>query len=71
MSNKEIRETANLSEDAKDLLDKAAQRLSISARSYVRTVRVARTIADLENEDGILNRHVAEALQYRYQSQDY
>lgn len=71
MTNKEIREIANLSEDAKKLLDEASARLNISARSYIRTAKVARTIADLENQEKILSNHVAEALQYRYQSQDY
>lgn len=68
MSNKEVRELAKLSQAAKDLLDTAAVKLSISARSYVRSAKVARTIADLANEETILPQHVSEALQYRQQS---
>jgi len=68
MSNKEVRELAKLSEAAKALLDTAAAKLSISARSYVRTAKVARTIADLANESTILPQHVSEALQYRQQN---
>lgn len=67
MSNKEIRQLANLSASAKDLLDTAAAKLDISARSYVRAVKVARTIADLDGSPSILPVHISEALQYRPQ----
>jgi magnesium chelatase family protein len=65
MTNKDIRELANLSPAAKEFLDKAASKLDVSARAYVRTVKVARTIADLSNEASISPQHVSEALQYR------
>lgn len=67
MSNKEIRELAMLTDPSKDLLDVAAKKLGISARSYIRTARVARTIADLEGSESIDTQHVSEALQYRQQ----
>lgn len=69
MTNKEIREIASLSQTAKELLDAAAAKLAISARAYVRTVKVARTIADLAQSESIESEHISEALQYRHQPQ--
>jgi magnesium chelatase family protein len=47
------------------LLAKAAESLRLTARGYVRVLRVARTAADLEGVDGVRRRHVAEALSFR------
>src|SRR5206468_11565376 len=51
--------------DARELLATAAERLHLSARGFHRVLRVARTIADLDDDDVARTRHVAEALQFR------
>lgn len=66
LPSKNIADTTNLSDAATDLLNQATDRLKLSARSYFKLIKVARTIADLENSDEILTAHMAEALQYRH-----
>lgn len=65
MSNADIKLVSNISEDATTLLTEAAQKLQISARSYMKTVKLARTIADIEQNTNIEVPHITEALQYR------
>lgn len=65
MKNKDIREFCKLNEQSIDLLRQAVTHLHLSARSYHRILKLARTIADLEAQDAIHTEHVAEALQYR------
>lgn len=65
LSNNDIKKYAPLSEEAKSLLLKAADRLKLSARSYFKVIKIARTIADLAGEKDILTTHISEALQYR------
>lgn len=55
-----------LQDDAREMLNKAAETMRLSARSYHRVLRVARTIADLENASVEVKRgHIAEALSYK------
>jgi magnesium chelatase family protein len=65
LTNQDIKQLAQLNEASKELLDKAAEKLGISARAYMRTIKVARTIADLEQSESIEVPHLTEALQYR------
>lgn len=58
-------EIANLEEDAQKLLVTFAEKNNLSARAYHRTIRLARTIADLQNKIKVSNMHIAEALSYR------
>lgn len=52
---------------AKKILQAAQERLKLSVRSYNKTIKVARTIAYLDNTEHVQAQHVAEALQFRYQ----
>ena len=65
LSNEEIKQYAPLSPDIKLFLDTAAEKLKLSARSYFKIIKVARTIADLDGKPTIETAHLAEALQYR------
>jgi len=60
-----INEFCALSGECKKLMQSAYERLGLSARSYDRILRVARTIADLDGEENILPHHLSEAIQYR------
>jgi magnesium chelatase family protein len=65
MNSKDISNLIDLSKEVKDVLDKSAVKLALSARAYHRVIKLARTIADLENKKEIELPHILEALQYR------
>jgi magnesium chelatase family protein len=56
--------------NAREVLATATTKLQLSARGYHRVLKVARTIADLDGDAGVLHRHVAEALHYRTDQQE-
>ena len=60
-----MREACPLTENAQALLGSVFDALGLSARSYDRILKVARTIADLEGAHRLEERHIAEAIQYR------
>jgi magnesium chelatase family protein len=68
MSSRQMRKICRLDARSADLLKAATMRLGLSARSYTKVLKVARTIADLEGAEAIETRHVAEAVQYRAHS---
>lgn len=65
MGPKEIESRANLGKAAEDALVAAARSMKLSARGYHRTIKLARTIADLAGSENIETAHMLEALQYR------
>ena len=65
MSTRDVKEFCVLSPESLEILRLAVERMNLSARSYFRTIKIARTIADLEQSIKIKPVHIAEALQYR------
>lgn len=65
LSSKAVRRFCALSDSAARLLETAMERLCFSARAYDKILRVARTLADLEGDELINEKHVGEAVQYR------
>ncbi|HEC63423.1 MAG TPA: magnesium chelatase, partial [Candidatus Acetothermia bacterium] len=63
----EIEHHCRLSLEGKRLLARAIDHFALTGRGYVRVLKVARTIADLEGAEEIAPQHLAEALQYRAQ----
>ncbi len=61
----ELREFCELDEPCAELMRQAFDALGLTARSYDRIRKVARTIADLDGSEKIQPQHIAEAIQYR------
>jgi len=65
MGSGDVSAYCGLQEDTIKLLKEAMKRLGLSARAYNRILKVARTIADMEQSENIRTEHVSEAIQYR------
>jgi magnesium chelatase family protein len=65
MGARQIRKHCELDAAGHRLLELVTEKMGLSARAYTRILKVARTIADLENSDNIRDQHIAEAIQYR------
>ncbi|HEY4494074.1 MAG TPA: ATP-binding protein, partial [Candidatus Paceibacterota bacterium] len=65
MNVKDMDNMLKLAKEVRELLDNSAERLALSARAYHRVIKIARTIADLENSPEVKANHILEAIQYR------
>ncbi len=65
MKPRHIRKYCKIDDDCQSLMEKAMNRLGLSARAYNRILKVARTIADIEGSEKIATHHISEAIQYR------
>jgi len=65
MSSRQIREFCKIDSRSEQLLERAMDKLGLSARAHSRILKIARTIADLEQSQEIGPEHIAEAIQYR------
>ncbi len=65
MSSQEVKDFCKIGEETLNILKTAISQFNLSARSYYKILKLARTIADLEEKEKIASAHVAEALQYR------
>ena len=65
MNHAVLRDTCGLTGDAQILLENAFRKMNLSARSYDRIIKVARTVADLSGADNIETAHIAEAISFR------
>lgn len=66
LQGKELKVWAGLATADQQLLERAMEKLGLSARTYHRLLRIARTIADMANSPDIATEHLTEALSYRY-----
>ncbi len=65
MTNKQVKATCEVTEKGEQILKRAIDRLGLSARAYMKILKIARTIADLEQSDTIEPEQITEAVQYR------
>ncbi|MGC8925802.1 MAG: YifB family Mg chelatase-like AAA ATPase [Calditerrivibrio sp.] len=69
MSEKHIKKYCQLNQDSISLLEKVNKKYHFSARSYSKILKVARTIADMDDADGIETKHILEAVKFRITDQ--
>ncbi len=65
LTSEEIKKICTLDKRTREILNKSAEKLKLSTRSYFKIIKLARTIADIEKSEEIKMPHILEALQYR------
>ena len=71
LNTKQLKKYCSLDTESHKLIETAINNLGFSARAYDRILKVARTIADLEEKESIRSHHVSEAIQYRSLDREY
>ncbi|OGM09494.1 magnesium chelatase [Candidatus Woesebacteria bacterium RBG_13_34_9] len=71
MTTKDVKKYCPLITECKTMMISASASMNLTARSYFKVIKVARTITDLEGAEGISINHLAEALQYRPKDSEY
>ncbi|KKR11025.1 MAG: Mg chelatase, subunit ChlI [Candidatus Woesebacteria bacterium GW2011_GWA1_39_21] len=71
MTTKSVKEFCQLSVGCRTMMVSATNAMNLTARSYFKVIKIARTIADLAGEKDILTSHLAEALQYRPKESEF
>ena len=66
-----IEKYCQIDEQSKKILEQAFNKLGLSARAYSKILKVAKTIADLEEKENIEKQHILEAIQYRNLDRKY
>jgi len=70
MGTREVKKYCSLSPECRTMMISATASMNLTARSYFKVIKIARTIADLSNDSKISTSHLAEALQYRPKDND-
>ncbi|OGM25113.1 magnesium chelatase [Candidatus Woesebacteria bacterium RIFCSPLOWO2_01_FULL_39_61] len=71
MATRDVKSYCSLPPECRTMMISATASMNLSARSYFKVIKIARTIADLANEKQIVVNHLAEALQYRPKDPDF
>ena len=71
MSTRDVKKYCPLTTQCRTMMISASSSMNLTARSYFKVVKIARTIADLAKEKAITTTHLAEALQYRPKESEF